>query len=294
MIRTLRNLRYYTPSLGQSWLLALVFVFIGSIFGVISKLFAGDSVFWGSSSFMYLCMMLPVFVFIYYMAKMEYRRYELNGLEEPRKINSPSFGSLHPVTVFLLAGLATLCISVLIEPLTNLIPMPDSIRMIFEKFLSGSSLVDSLIATTVLAPLCEEFLCRGMMLRGMLEHLSPTKAILWSAFLFALIHLNPWQAIPAFALGAFFGWVYWKSRSIWLVIFLHFVNNFSAILLARLFPDIPIDTELSEVLPTAWYALLYVVVLILFALIIILFQKKLNFTDDKKTLSAEIPADSQN
>ena len=294
MIRTLRNLRYYTPSLGQSWLLALVFVFIGSIFGVISKLFAGDSVFWGSSSFMYLCMMLPVFVFIYYMAKMEYRRYELNGLEEPRKINSPSFGSLHPVTVFLLAGLATLCISVLIEPLTSFIPMPDSIKRIFEMLLSDSPLVDSLISITILAPLCEEFLCRGMMLRGMLEHISPAKAILWSAFIFAVIHLNPWQAIPAFAIGTFFGWLYWRTRSIWLVIFLHFVNNSTSMLLARLFPDIPVDMTFSEQLPTVWYVVLYSVALILFALIIILFQKKLNFKDDKKTLSAEIPADSQN
>ena len=75
-------------------------------------------------------------------------------MEAPRKINCPSFGSFHPVLVFLLALLATLCISVLIDPLTSLIPMPDSIKRIFEKFLSGSSLVDSLIATTILAPLC--------------------------------------------------------------------------------------------------------------------------------------------
>ena len=65
-------------------------------------------------------------------------------------------------------------------------------------------------------------------------------------------------------------------------------------LLARLFPDIPIDSGLSEVLPTVWYALIYAVALILFVLIFILFKKKLNFTDDEKTLSAEIPADSQN
>ena len=294
MIPTLRNLRYYVPSLRQSWLLVLIFVFLGTIFGAIPKLFTGDSTFWGSTSVMYFCTMIPVFVFIYFKATLEYQRYEVTGLEAPSKINCPSFGSLHPVLVFLLALLATLCISVLIDPLTSLIPMPDSIKRIFEKFLSGSSLLDSLIATTILAPLCEEFLCRGIMLRGMLEYVSPIKAILWSAFLFALIHLNPWQAIPAFALGAFFGWVYWKSRSIWLVIFLHFVNNFSAMLLARLFPDIPIDSGLSEVLPTVWYALIYAVALILFVLISILFKKKLNFTDDEKTLSAEIPADSQN
>lgn len=157
-----------------------------------------------------------------------------------------------------------------------------------------SSPVDLFISVIILAPLCEEFLCRGMMLRGMLEHISPTKAILWSAFLFALLHLNPWQAIPAFALGAFFGWVYWKSRSIWLVIFLHFVNNFSAMIIARLFPDLPIDVALSDMLSTGWYAFTYAVAIILFTCITLLFIKKLNSTDGQKTLSAEISADSKN
>ena len=134
MTQTLRNLRYYAPSLRQSWLLVLIFVVFGTIFGATPKLLAGDSVFWGSTSVMYLCTMIPVFVFIYFKAMMEHQRYEVTGMAVPLKINFPSFGSLHPLLVFLLAGLATLCISVLIEPLTNLIPMPDSIRMIFEKF----------------------------------------------------------------------------------------------------------------------------------------------------------------
>lgn len=291
---TLRNLRYYAPSLGQSWLLVLIFVFLGSFLGAIPKLVAGNSVFWGSTSVFYLCAMLPVFVFIYFKAKMEYQKYEVVELTAPRKINSPSFGSLPPVLVFFLAGLATLCISVIIEPLVSLIPMPDSIKELFEMLFYKSSPIDSFISVIILAPLCEEFLCRGMMLRGMLEHISPIKAILWSAFLFALLHLNPWQAIPAFALGAFFGWVYWKSGSIWLVIFLHFVNNFSAMILARFFPDLPIDVALSDMLSTGWYALTYAVAIIVFTCITLLFIKKLNSTDGKKTLSAEIPADSEN
>ena len=294
MVKMLRNLRYYTPSLGQSWLLVLVFVSLGMMFGAIPTLLSRETDFWGSISISYLFTLIPVFVFIYFKAKLEYQRYEIVGLDAPRKINSPSFGALNPVAVFILAGLATHSISVLIEPISSLIPMPDSIKRIFERVLTGSSLADTLMATAILAPLCEEFLCRGMMLRGMLEHISPTKAILWSAFLFAVIHLNPWQAIPAFILGVFFGWIYWKSGSIWLVIFLHFVNNFSSVLLARLFPDLPIDAGFAELLPKVWYTVLYGVAIILFSLIFILFKKKLYFTDDKKTLSAEIPTDPQN
>lgn len=291
---TLRKLRYYTPSLGQSWLLVLIFVVVGSAFGSVPQLIAGFSGFQGSISITYFFTMIPVFAFVYYKATQEHQRYEFLELAAPPKIDSPSFGDLHSVLVFILAGLATLSISVLIDPLTSLIPMPDSIKSILEKVLGGYSIVDTIIATIILAPLCEEFLCRGVMLRGMLEHISPAKAIFWSAFLFALLHLNPWQAIPALFLGAFFGWLYWKTRSIRLVIFLHFVNNLAAMLLARLLPDLPIDAGLLDILPTGCYLLLYAVALILCAGIIILFKKKLNSIDGKKTLSAEISADSQN
>lgn len=291
---SLRKLRYYTPSLGQSWLLVLIFVVVGSAFGSIPQLIAGFSGFQGSISITYFFTMIPVFTFVYYKATQEYQRYEFLELAMPPKIDSPSFGDLHPVLVFILAGFATLSISVLIDPLTSLIPMPDSIKSILEKVLGGYSIVDTIIATIILAPLCEEFLCRGVMLRGMLEHISPAKAILWSAFLFALLHINPWQAIPAFFLGAYFGWIYWKTRSIWLVIFLHFVNNLSAMLLARLLPDLPVDEGLAEVLSTGCYLLVYAVALVLFVGIFILFKKKFNSIDGKKTLSAEISADSQN
>ncbi len=294
MISSLRKLRYYTPSLGQSWLLVLIFVVFGMAFATIPTLIAGGSGFWGSLSISYLFTMIPLFAFIYFKAKQEYQRYEFLEMAAPRKIDSPSFGSLYPVLAFVLAGLATFSISVLIDPLTSLMPMPESIKNIFEKILKGYSMTDTVVATVVLAPLCEEFLCRGVMLRGMLEHISPAKAILWSAFLFALIHLNPWQAVPAFFLGAYFGWLYWKTRSIWLVIFLHFVNNLSAMLLARLLPDLPVDEGLAEVLSTGCYLLVYAVALVLFVGIFILFKKKFNSIDGKKTLSAEISADSQN
>ena len=41
-----------------------------------------------------------------------------------------------------------------------------------------------------------------MVLRGLLGHkVKPVWAIVISAAFFAIIHLNPWQAIPAFLLG---------------------------------------------------------------------------------------------
>ena len=46
-----------------------------------------------------------------------------------------------------------------------------------------------------------------------------------SSLLFAVAHLNPWQAVPAFAMGCLFGWIYARTESYWTTVILHFVNN---------------------------------------------------------------------
>ena len=107
-----------------------------------------------------------------------------------------------------------LSLSVVIEPTTSFIPMPDSIKAIFEKAFVESALWDMIVSTCILAPLLEELLCRGIMLRGMLaRRKAPWKAIVWSALIFAVMHMNPWQSIPAFLIGLLLGWVYYRTHS---------------------------------------------------------------------------------
>ena len=72
-----------------------------------------------------------------------------------------------------------------------------------------------------------------MILRGLLLHYSAPTAIIASALLFGLVHLNPWQAVGAVALGVLFGWWYVRTRSLTLCIFGHAVNNLIAVLLFR-------------------------------------------------------------
>lgn len=88
-----------------------------------------------------------------------------------------------------------------------------------------------LLTTIVAAPVLEEIFCRGIICEGLIKNNSPREAILWSALIFAVIHLNPWQGISAFAIGCFLGWIYWKTRSILPCIFIHFVNNSAAVLI---------------------------------------------------------------
>lgn len=83
-----------------------------------------------------------------------------------------------------------------------------------------------LLAVCVMAPLVEEGVFRGTIERKMLEkNMNPWWAIVISALLFAIMHINLTQGITALILGLFLGWVYYRTRNIWLCIFVHAVNN---------------------------------------------------------------------
>lgn len=110
-----------------------------------------------------------------------------------------------------------------IDPIIALIPIPDSIKEIFVKMLSKD--IWAYLGIAVVAPIGEELLFRRLMLPGLVKNYGVRNGILWSAFFFALFHLNPWQGISAFLIGIFLAWLYLKSNNIWLCIFLHFFNN---------------------------------------------------------------------
>ncbi len=82
------------------------------------------------------------------------------------------------------------------------------------------------ITVCILAPIIEEILFRGILLRGLLQKgISPIIAIFLSSFLFGLAHMNPWQFLGAGLLGAVFGYVYYRTKSLWICMFLHALNN---------------------------------------------------------------------
>ena len=66
----------------------------------------------------------------------------------------------------------------------------------------------------LVAPLTEELLFRGLILRGLLRHYSVRKALLASAVLFTLLHANPWQVVTPMALGLVLGWWFVRTRSL--------------------------------------------------------------------------------
>ena len=95
------------------------------------------------------------------------------------------------------------------------------------------------LAIGLLAPLAEEIVFRGAILRTLLESNSrqPVGPIMISAVLFSLIHMNPAQMPYAFLAGLLLGWMYWRTGSILPGMAYHWANNSVAYILFRAYPD---------------------------------------------------------
>ena len=267
---------YYQPSLGNSWLLVALFIggslIVGMIIGILALVIPLPAI--KSDSLSYILSFALPFLYIYLVSGSARNNAPFTGLQ-PVAINKPDFGDFKALPFFLLLMLAVLALGVVIEPLTYFIPMPDAVKQLFESIFNNSSTVDLVLSTCILAPLCEEFFCRGMMTRGMAQHGSSKKAIIWSAVIFAVIHMNPWQSIPAFVIGLLFGWVYYRTGSLWATIFMHCVNNTISVILSKTMPDMAVDSSFIDILPTGWYIALYSVCLAITVAAILLLNKKM-------------------
>lgn len=103
------------------------------------------------------------------------------------------------------------------------------------------------VVIALLAPLAEEVVFRGAILRTLLgwsapqssntQHPSPLVPIIVSALLFSLVHMNPAQMPYAFLAGLLLGWMYWRTGSILPGIAYHWANNSVAYVIYQIFPD---------------------------------------------------------
>lgn len=95
------------------------------------------------------------------------------------------------------------------------------------------------LAVGLLAPLSEELVLRGAILRSLLRSpkLSPWGAIVISAVLFAVMHFNPAQMPHAFLIGLLLGWMYYRTGSILPGVAFHWINNTVAYVLYNLYPN---------------------------------------------------------
>ena len=104
------------------------------------------------------------------------------------------------------------------------IPTGDMFESAMEYF-ESLPIVILLIETCIIAPIFEEVLYRGILLKGLINKYNSKRAIVYSSLIFGIAHLNIPQGINAFLLGLILGTVFYYTRSIYLCMIMHFVNN---------------------------------------------------------------------
>ncbi len=96
------------------------------------------------------------------------------------------------------------------------------------------------VAVGILAPLAEEIVFRGAILRtllGMMSKKNHWVAIMISAALFGAAHGNAAQFVNALLMGLLLGWMYYRTKSLVPGILMHWVNNTMAYVLSNLLPQ---------------------------------------------------------
>ena len=201
--RLFDNYSYYLPGVGGMFALFMMFL-LGAVLGNIvalplAALLPAESATDWITLITYPIMFLPPM--LYARSKSKASSVFHNGLA----VDNTTFGRLGGVKMALIVSGMTIATAFAAEPISSLLPeMPEWFEQIMSG-LTGGNFILSFICVSIFAPLYEEWLCRCVVLRGLLTTMRPASAIAVSAAFFAVLHMNPWQGLPAFLLGVVFG-----------------------------------------------------------------------------------------
>lgn len=92
-------------------------------------------------------------------------------------------------------------------------------------------LIVNVIIIGMSAGVCEEILFRGVIQRSY-EQMGWRKGIVFTAFLFGMMHMDFQKLLGTFLLGGLIGYLVYKSKSLYVGMFAHFCNNTLAVLIS--------------------------------------------------------------
>jgi len=161
------------------------------------------------------------------------------------------------ILVIAIMMLITPFIGILLE-WNMMIPFPEWVssfdndsEKIVEAFIKMNHLGDlffNLLVIAIVPAIGEELLFRGYLQQKFGNWLgNPHTSILITAFLFSAIHFHFQGMIPRFVLGVLLGYLFYWSKTLWLPIIAHFVNNAQAVILS--YPSFKIDSAAYSISP---------------------------------------------
>lgn len=124
--------------------------------------------------------------------------------------------------------------------LNQIIPLPKSLQTVFQKWednyntqvealsamRSPGEFIFSLIVMALFPAVFEETIFRGGLQQILISWFKkPMLAIVITSIIFSAVHISYFGFLPRFALGIVLGLIFYYSKSLWLSMTAHFINN---------------------------------------------------------------------
>lgn len=138
------------------------------------------------------------------------------------------------------------------------------------------SLIYVLIIVAVVPAFGEEFVFRGIVQKSFIQWTRNIHLGIWiTAFIFSAIHMQFFGFFPRMLLGVIFGYLFVWSKSLWLPILGHFINNGSVVLISYFAPE-QLDNADISFMENEQYALLLSLSSLVLGVFVLLLMRKLN------------------
>ena len=131
----------------------------------------------------------------------------------------------------LLGTLATAAVSIAVSQIGL---EPQGVKQAMKIAQDPAALVVGLALLAGLAPLVEELVFRGLLYGWLAGRWGPGIAVIGSSLAFAAAHVELAHVILVLPLGLVFGWLRWRSGSLWPSLVAHMANNGLAVAAAAL------------------------------------------------------------
>lgn len=197
-------------------IVALVVTFLLMVY--VGGIFSAKNVFVGTVVTQLTILAVPL-VMTWYMKSDKKQLFSLN---KPISSKIPGSILLYIGTYLLMIAISSILSKCFPESLQNLNGSFDEIM--------NHSFIAVTIVIALMPAIGEELLFRGLTFGGLRDKYKLGWAIVISAIIFGLFHTSIVKLLPTAMLGACFAFIVYKTGSIYISMFLHFLNNFISII----------------------------------------------------------------
>ena len=181
----------------------------------VASLVTGSDIYFSENATLAASLFLSALLMIWHLVTFGYVRFS------PRFFGEVSLGVLVRTAVLIFGSMYVFNVTL------DWLPLPDFME---DTFMDMGNEPLGVLSMALVAPLVEEMMFRGAIQGYLMRRCSnPWTAIVVSALVFGVIHMNPVQVVYATLLGLVLGWIYYRTRSLLPVIAGHVLNNSVAV-----------------------------------------------------------------